>query len=121
MVIVASGTHGVWLMRRLPPRKTHSSGKRFLFAYSFYFYCISFAFAITRRMPSEQHPFSPSPFPFPITEQQQSNAPGSWQSTVWILDVGCWMLEILEPEFWSLEPEAPGGESAVGSCQAKCF
>jgi len=93
MVIVASGTHGVWLMRRLPPRKTHSSGKRFLFAYSFYFYCISFAFAITRRMPSEQHPFSPSPFPFPITEQQQSNAPGSWQSTVWILDVGCWMLE----------------------------
>jgi len=27
------------------------------------------------------------------------------------------MLEILEPEFWSLEPEAPGRESAVGSCQ----
>jgi len=117
MVIVASGTHGVWLMRRLPPRKTHSSGKRFLFAYSFYFYCISFAFAITRRMPSEQHPFSPSPFPFPITEQQQSNAPGSWQSTVWILDVGCWMVDAGDPGARILESGAGGTGSGICSWQ----
>lgn len=80
---------------------------------------IFIVFRLRLPLPVECHPNRPCPAPVllhfqSLSSNNRTNAPGSWQSTVWILDTGCWMLE---SESWSLGPEASSRESAVGSCQ----